>query len=394
MPGKNQGIVITVFGLAAVAMSLLQPVLPLYLAAIDISPEVIGLMFATAMVAMVIGEGYWGWVADKSGAWIPLAFGTLVCGLTVLLFNFSEEVFFLFAVFFLWGLFRSAIFGPSRGFLAAAAPVGKKTSRLAIVTAIVAASSSLGAFPSGFIVDAWGFTSAFYISAGVSITGALLVLWGYKTSQAVNYKLRGRVKLKMNSNTGLLSLQCLVTALQFFGLGIVVAFLPLLVTGRTDATMAGVGILISVRGITAMIFSVPMGKLADKIGTKTMILFGLAVTAGAMIGFIVAGCFTWFVIVMVFYNIGYTAFSPAALSFFSSCSPPDRQGTAMGFYGAICENTGIVAGSGLGGFIWSAWGGQGAFLAGAIASVMGALLFMTIPRFFPENKMQAGAEAH
>lgn len=392
MPGKNQGLVITVFGLAAVAMSLLQPVLPLYLAAIGISPEVIGLMFAAAMVAMVIGEGYWGWVADKIGAWIPLAFGTLVCGLTVLLFDFSEEVFFLFAVFFLWGLFRSAIFGPSRGHLAAAAPAGRKTSHLAIVTAIVAASSSLGALPSGFIVDAWGFSPAFYISAGISFTGSIFVLWGYKTSRALNYRPRSRGRLKMNSNTGLLSLQCLVTALQFFGLGIMIAFLPLLVTGRTNVTIAEVGILISVRGITAMIFSVPMGRLADRIGTKTMILFGLAVTAVAMFAFTVADSFNSFVIVMVLYNIGYTAFSPAALSFFSSCSPPDRQGTAMGFYGAICENTGIVAGSGLGGFIWSAWGGQGAFLAGAVASVMGALLFMTIPRFYPENKVKAGID--
>ncbi len=43
-------------GLGVLAMSMLQPVLPLYLTSIDVSPEVLGLMFSVAMVGMVFGE--------------------------------------------------------------------------------------------------------------------------------------------------------------------------------------------------------------------------------------------------------------------------------------------------------------------------------------------------
>ncbi len=307
---------------------------------------------------------------------MPLAVGTFLCGFTVLLFTLVQELFYIFIIFFFWGLFRSAIFGPSRGFIAAGAPVGKKTTRLAIVTAIIAVSSSLGALPSGFIAETWGFKTVFYFSATVSFLGGLLVLWGYRNTIPVKYKLRGRFKLKLNKESKALTLQCLVTAFQFFGLGVIVAFLPLLVTGRTGVSMAEVGILVSVRGLVAMLFSIPMGMLADRIGTRIMMFFGLLITALAMAAFSFAGSFAAFVFIVVLYNIGYTAFSPAALSLFSSSSPPDRQGTAMGFYGAICENTGIVAGSAVGGFIWSAWGGQAAFMSGAAASLIGAFIFI------------------
>ena len=385
MTRNKQWIIITIFGLAAVAMSLLHPILPLYLTALEIAPEIIGLMFSLSMIAMAIGEGYWGWAADRVGAWIPLAVGTFLCGFTVLFFTLVEELFYIFIIFFFWGLFRSAIFGPSRGFIAAGAPVGKKTTHLAIVTAIIAVSSSLGALPSGYIAEVWGFRTVFYLSSAISLLGGLLVLWGYKNTIPVKYKLQGKFKLKLNYQTKALTLQCLVTAFQFFGLGIIVAFLPLLVTGRTGVSMTEVGILISVRGLVAMLFSLPMGMLADRIGNRVMMIFGLFTTAFSMLAFSLASGFAAFIAIVVLYNIGYTAFSPAALSLFSSSSPPERQGTAMGFYGAICENTGIVAGSALGGFIWSAWGGQAAFMAGAASSLTGALIFIIYTRLNIKN---------
>ncbi len=382
MTGDKHWIVVTVFGMAAMAMSLLQPVMPLYLASIDISPELIGLMISTSMVAMAIGEGYWGWVADRVGARIPLSMGTLVSGLLVLSFVLTESVFFLFTIFFFWGLFRSAIFGPSRGILAAGSPVGKKATRLAIVTAILAASQTLGAFPSGFIADAWGYDAVFAVSASVSFLGAAIVYGGIKKKGSLRKSSPKIEKLKLNNRLKPLSVQCLVTVFQFLAWGIVIAFLPLLIIERMDHSVALVGILVSVRGIVAMLFSVPMGKLADRLGNKAMMIFGLLVTAAAMTGFSFAASLPWFLGIIFLHGLGHTSFSPAALSLFSDSAPADRQGSAMGFYGAICENIGIIAGSGLGGFLWGALGSQGTFLVGAGASLGGLFVFLLFLKRF------------
>ncbi len=388
MTGNKHWVVVTVFGLAAVAMSLLQPVMPVYLAAINISPEMIGLMISTSMVAMAIGEGYWGWVADRIGPRIPLSMGTLVCGFFVLSFIPVNEAIYLFIIFFFWGLFRSAIFGPCRGILAAEAPAGKKAARLAIVTAILSASQSLGAFPSGFIADAWGYPSVFIISASISFIGAGLVLFGIKKASMPRENKQESKSLKLNNQFKPLCLQCLVTVFQFLAWGILIAFLPLLITERLGESVALVGILVSARGIAAMIFSVPMGKLADLWGNKVMMISGLLVTAGAMVGFSLAESLAWFAVIVILHSLGHTSFSPAALSLFSGSAPQDRQGTAMGFYGAICENIGIVVGSGLGGFIWSAMGPQVTFLTGAFASTAGLLVFLLFLKRFPSCAAQ------
>ncbi|MDD4876309.1 MAG: MFS transporter, partial [Dehalococcoidales bacterium] len=57
--------VIVAMGLGVFAMSILHPILPLYLTSIGITTEILGLMLSVAMVGMVIGESSWGWVADR-----------------------------------------------------------------------------------------------------------------------------------------------------------------------------------------------------------------------------------------------------------------------------------------------------------------------------------------
>jgi len=92
--------VITVMGLGVLAISMLQPILPLYLTAIGVSPEVLGLMFSVAMVGMVIGESGWGWVADRIGIRLPLTMGTTVCAVVVICFVFTTHIILVFLIFF------------------------------------------------------------------------------------------------------------------------------------------------------------------------------------------------------------------------------------------------------------------------------------------------------
>jgi MFS family permease len=93
-----------------------------------------------------------------------------------------------------------------------------------------------------------------------------------------------------------------------------------------------------------------------------------------MAGTAYAGNFAWLVLFMVLNNTGMVLFSPAALGLLSDSVPRNRQSTAMGFYGGVCENVGILGGSALGGVIWDAFGPQSTFLTGAAACGLGAAL--------------------
>jgi MFS family permease len=384
--------VIVVMGLGVLAMSVLQPILPLYLTSIGIVPEVLGLMFSVAMVGMVVGESAWGWVADRRGLKLPLTMGTAVCGVIVLGYVFLDSTPVIFAVFFLWGIARSALFGPGRGYIGATAPPLRKATFMAIISVMMAASRSLGALPSGFMAEAWGYHSVFYVSCGIALAGGLAVLAGLKRAQPA-----GRERLLAAAPPGRsllktiatiyrpLSAQCVVATLQFVGLGITITFLPLLATQVVGVSPREVGILFTVGGIATVVLGIPMGMLADRVGKKTFMVLGMLVSAATMAGTAFVESYSLLVFLVVARSLGMAMFNPAALGLLSDSIPLERQSTVMGVYGGVCENTGIVAGSALGGLVWSALGARAAFLTGTAASCLAVTVCLFLVKGQPRG---------
>lgn len=383
--------VIAILGLGVLAMSILGPILPLYLTSIGIAPDVLGLMLSVAMVGMAIGESCWGWVSDRVGIKLPMSIGTFVCALMVLLFVLTQSIPAIFAIFFFWGLVRSALFGPGRGYMGASAPPLKKATSMAIVAVILSASRSFGALPSGFIVDAWGYNSVFFVSSGTALLAGLLVVIGLRkiksvkpASPSVTPSPADRI-MSSPQRLSYLSLtpQCIVTALRFLGLGTLITFLPLLATQVVGVEATEVGILFTISGLITVVLGIPMGMMADRIGKKTFMILGLLVSGAAMAGIAFVQSFPWLIVLVIINSIGMVTFSPAAMGLLSDSVPLNRQSTAMGIYGGVCENTGIIAGSALGGFVWSSLGPQATFLMGTIAAALGTLVCFALVRDKP-----------
>ncbi|MBN2238199.1 MAG: MFS transporter [Dehalococcoidales bacterium] len=381
--GKEMAAVLAIMGLTTLAMSLLNPILPLYLTSIDIGPALLGTMLSVAMFGMAIGEAGWGYIADRMGLRLAMITGTVISGLSVVLFVFTQSVPLIFCIFFLWGFLRSAVFGPSRGYVANAAPAKRKATFMAFSAVMLSASRSLGALPSGFLVDSFGYNSAFFTSLGVSVIGGIVVLVAFRRSTvtAIEVDTPTENDVPVSSerfNLFSLTPQCIVTALRFLGVGSTMTFLPLLATQEVGVDVALVGVLFTTGGVTDLTLAVPMGMLADRFGKKNSMTLGLLVSAGAMAGMAIADNFGLLILFVIVNSVGMVLFSPAALGLLSDSVPANRQSTAMGFYGGVCENVGILTGSALGGIIWDSFGPQPTFLMGAAASVLGAVLCLAL----------------
>jgi PPP family 3-phenylpropionic acid transporter len=375
--------VLAIMGLTVLAMSLLNPILPLYLTSIDISPVVLGSMLSVAMFGMAIGETGWGWLADRTGIRVAMIAGTFFSGFSVLLFVFTQNVPAIFCIFFLWGFLRSAVFGPGRGYIGTAAPPLKKATFMAFSAVMFSASRSLGALPSGFLVDSLGYHSVFYTSLGVSLVGGVIVLNGLRQRPVTAGKVQSddastSIEPPVKFNLFSITPQCAVTALRFLAMGSMVTFLPLLATQVIGVDVIMVGVLFTISGLVNVLLAVPMGMLADRFGKRAMMIHGLIVSAGATVGIAFASSFTWLVIFVILNSIGMVMFSPAALGLLSDSVPPHRQSTAMGFYGGVCENIGIIGGSALGGIIWDIWGPKPTFFMGALTSGLAAIVCLIL----------------
>ncbi|MFC1949273.1 MFS transporter [Chloroflexota bacterium] len=380
--------VIAIMGMGTLAMSILGPIMPLYLTSIGVEPVVLGFMLSVSMAGMAIGESSWGLVADRIGIKLPMVVGTYVCALSVLLLIFTRSVPAIFVIFFFWGFVRSALFGPGRGYIGASAPSLKKATFMAISTIMLSASRSLGALPSGFMVDFWGYHSVFLASSGITLLAGLLVVTSLRRTQPVNPAASSVTPSPADEpvysdnkfNYFSLSPQCIVTTLRFLGLGALGTFLPLLATQVVGVGATEVGILFTITGLVTVVLGIPMGMLADRIGKKLVMTLGLLVSAGAMAGIAYAQSFPLLIVFSAINSTGMAMFSPAALGLLSASVPLNRQSTAMGLYGGICENAGIVAGSALAGVVWSTWGPQPTFLMGTVATGLAAVICFALVR--------------
>ena len=373
--------VIAVVSMAVMAMSILQPVLPLYLTSLGISPAVLGLMFSIGMVGMVFGEMGGGWLADKTGIKLPMGMGTFACVPLILCFVFTDNTTAIFIIFLIWGIVRAGVFGPGRGYIGSTVPFGQKATFLAIFAAATAIARSIGSFIGGFIGDHLGYDWNFYISAGFSLLGGILMIIFLKNVPRVQSSLISPPGPLKNIKTPekpyrsrFFLAQCAIGLLCWTSIGVVGPFLPLVAVEVAGLDATHVGILFTISALVSAALLVPMGRLSDRGNKRYMMIAGLLVAAAGLAGLALAKNFAGFIAASVVQSIGNAMFNPAAVSLLSDTVPGNWQNTAMGIYGG-CEDLGIVVGSALGGFIWSAVGPHATFLlVGTTASVLAAVV--------------------
>jgi len=374
-------IVMTVLVLGTLAMSVLQPILPLYLTSIRVIPAILGLMFSVRMIGMAIGEGSWGWIADRVGLRLPMSTGAFVCAALVFCLVLTQKVPIIFLLFFFWGSVSTAYLPMSRGYIGATTPPLTKATFMAIFTTIMVASRSLGALMSGFIVDNWGYHRAFFISCGIALLSGIVAISGLKKIRLAKPKPPAVIPTPSDAlpspdqaySYRSLALQGTVAAFYFLAMGILMTFLPLLATQVVGVDATAVGILFAIQGLVIIVLGIPLGMLGDRKGKRLMMILGLLLSASGMTGVAFAESFPWLIVFVVIHSLGMAMFSPAALSLLSNSVPLQRQNTAMGLYG-VCEIIGAIIGSALGGFVWSGWGPQVTFLMGTVAATLGAVI--------------------
>ncbi len=390
-------IVIGVVALAIMAMSLLQPMLPLYLTSIGVSPTVLGLMFAVGMMGMVLGESSGGWLADRAGIRVPMFIGTFLCAPLVLSFAFARSTALVFAVFFFWGAVRAAVFGPGRGYIGATISLSRKATFMAIYATAMAISRSLGNFTSGFIADALGYEGIFYIAAGIALLAGILASVGLRRRAERMPALKTHIGPYDLSEKPValyrqrpFVIQCIIAALHFTAIG-VLPFLSLLAVQVAGLKTTQVGILFTISSFSSVVFLIPMGRLADRRNKKNMMALGMLVSALSVTGISLSTNFLQLAVCQVIGSLGTSMYNPAAVALLSQNVSSRRQSTAMGIYGGS-ENIGLIIGSALGGVLWSALGPTPTFLiVGTLSASLGSAMSFFFLKGRSKNPLFDGA---
>ena len=385
---RELGFVIAVVSIASMAMSILQPVLSLYLASLGISPATIGLMFSLAMVGMIFGESGGGWLADKIGVRIPFGIGTFINGLVVMLFLVASNIPFIFGVFLLWGVVRATVYGPGRGYIGTKVPAARRATWLAVYGASMAVTRSIGSFIGGWVAEHLGFTWNFYIAGSIVIAAGLLVVFGLNKIPLINpaapshpSTAENNAPIKAPYRSRPFLTQCGVAVLSWIPIGIIGPLVPLLAADKAGVKETEIGLLFTITALTSAAIQIPLGRLSDVLNKKAMMITGLGIVAVGFIGIAYANNYGWLLGGLLIESIGTSLFGPGAVALLSETVPGYWQNTAMGVYGG-CEDTGVVIGSALSGIAWEAFGPKATFLLiGGAPSILAAIVILTLVKY-------------
>ncbi len=373
----------------AISMGIVRPMLPLYLASIKLETSMVGIIVSISMAGMILGESLSGMIADRFGMRLPLLLSTLVCGLTLFGFVLGTSLPLLVIFTFFWGCFRVIMVGPVRGYMAEAAPPDKRATYIAISSAILSLSRGVGALPGGIIVDRLGFDWIFYAAGILAIAGSLGVISRKKPTPIPAIKItdRSAVQNKRKWMPAFILL-IVIGMFGFLNIGILLTYVPLLGTEVMGISATSVGLIFTVNGLATMAFSVPGGVIADKIGKRTTMMLGLAICAVAMGGIAWTRDLHFVLGLAVVHALGMALFMTSAIGVLTDFVPHSRLATYIGLYGGIGENSGLMLGSAVGGFVWQWLGVSATFITALIACGIGILLCLLLKKVMVEENSE------
>lgn len=130
-------------------------------------------------------------------------------------------------------------------------------------------------------------------------------------------------------------------------LGLIAPLLPA-IEERTGATDAELGFALGAYAVPLALLSLPMGRAADRVGRKWLLVAGLLLIACGSVVIALSHSLELLVAARLIQGVGSSASWISALALVSDAAPPDRRGQALGFaLGAA--SVGSIAGPALGG---------------------------------------------
>lgn len=171
----------------------------------------------------------------------------------------------------------------------------------------------------------------------------------------------------------------IVGAIFIFGLGTLPIGLTLLKAKEIGPMITEVPLMYFIYGLAFVIFSIPLGRLADKIGTRLVIALGFAISALAYFAMASDRGIIELVVLFAMLGIYSAATDGMERALAAKILPPEILATGQGFLNMAIGFSSLGAGI-VGGLLWTNVGSYAAFIYAGAFSVLGLLLFLYMTR--------------
>jgi MFS family permease len=362
-----------------VAMTLLLPFLPLYIAELGISsPAAIaqwsGIAFSATFFSAALIAPFWGRMADRYGRKLMLVRASLGMAIAMSLMGMAQNVWELVGL----RLFAGLAGGYSSGatiLVATQTPKRRSGWALGTLNSGIMAGSLVGPLIGGTLPPLIGIRATFWIAGGAIFLAFLATTFLIKEEKrsALTKKAAAEAKWsQIPDKRPVLAMLAMGVLLTFANMSIE-PIITIYVGQLVDASRVTFvsGLAMSAAALGAILSASRLGRLADRIGHWKVVIVALAVSALLLIpqAFVTAG---WQLVVLRFLmGLALGGLMPCVTSVIRHSVPDAVVGRVLG-YATSSSYIGQVAGPLLGGFVGGHIGMRAVFLGTAVLMGLGA----------------------
>lgn len=367
----KKNLIVCWFGIfvAAIGMSQIAPVLPLYIQHLGVQDtatitKISGIAFGITFIISAIFSPIWGSAADKYGRKPMILRASLGMAITIGCMGFAPNVYILIGLRLLQGI----ITGYSTACTALiATQTDKEHAGYALGTLSTAsiAGSLLGPTVGGFIDEILGLQSVFFITGALLLISFITTLLFVKESFTREEKKVLTIKevwstVPEKSLTVILFVTFFILAVALYSVEPIVTVYVKQLSNNSSHIALLAGLTFSASGLANIIAAPRLGKLSDKIGAHKVIL---ACLIGAVIIFIPQAFVqnTWQLMGLRFLlGLASAGLNPSINIILKKITPSSLTGRVFGF-NMSAGYLGVFGGSVLGGQIAALLGMQYVF---------------------------------
>jgi len=127
--------------------------------------------------------------------------------------------------------------------------------------------------------------------------------------------------------------------------------------------------------LVAAVFSMPMGKLSDKIGRKNLLIPGYFTFALCYFGFAFAKTSVSMIVIFALYGLYTAMIAGVERAFVAEIAPGELKGTMLGLHSTVA-GAALLPASIIAGVLWTSFGSAVPFIFGASLSLLASVLLM------------------
>ncbi len=273
----------------AIGNSILIIIIPLYVAELSHThfdfpvPILVGILISIYGFVASIMQPIMGSVSDKLGRRKPLIqIGLLLMLAGTLTFMAADEFYHLLGLRIMQGIGVATTIPAAMAIMAAVTRRQTRGASMGVYSMLRLVGFSSGPILGGFLKVKFGFDAAFIVGGGFVLLAMIMVqLWVHdinntnSTTSAKGFKMLDRALMQ----PGILS-----AAVATFLMAVAFSMVTTLeneFNAKLGMNALGFGVAFSMVMISRLIFQVPLGRLADIIGRKPLVLGGLLLLAPA-----------------------------------------------------------------------------------------------------------------